>query len=95
MDPQRMRHNSSRAIIPGKRSLLHAHLRKRKSQGVRMNINHLGEAVLGDGKARHGSYIARARVTMDGRIELLHYLQNQSICNMYHRCGNLGERAVI
>ena len=49
---EKMRHNSSRAIIPGEAEILHAHLQKRKKQGVRMNINHLGEAVLGEEEAR-------------------------------------------
>ena len=49
----KMRHNSSRAIIAGEKAVLHAHLKKRKKQGVRMNINHLGEAVLGEGEANH------------------------------------------
>jgi RHH-type transcriptional regulator, proline utilization regulon repressor / proline dehydrogenase / delta 1-pyrroline-5-carboxylate dehydrogenase len=49
----KMRQNSSRAIIAGERDPLHAHLRKRKQQGVRMNINHLGEAVLGEKECRH------------------------------------------
>ena len=49
----KMRHNSSRAIIAGEKAVLHAHLKKRKKQGVRMNITHLGEAVLGEGEANH------------------------------------------
>ena len=44
----KMRHDSSRAIIPGESEVLHAHLQKRRNQGVRMNINRLGEAVLGE-----------------------------------------------
>ncbi len=48
----KMRQDSSRAIIPGEPDVLHAHLQKRKNQGVRMNINHLGEAVLGEAEAR-------------------------------------------
>jgi RHH-type transcriptional regulator, proline utilization regulon repressor / proline dehydrogenase / delta 1-pyrroline-5-carboxylate dehydrogenase len=48
---ERMRHNSSRAVIPGETEILNAHLQKRKMQGVRMNINHLGEAVLGEEEA--------------------------------------------
>ena len=48
----KMRHDSSRAIIPGEPDMLHAHLHKRKKQGVRMNINHLGEAILGEEEAR-------------------------------------------
>ena len=43
--------------------------------------------------AETGFYIARTPVMMDGRIELLQYYQQQSICNNYHRYGNLGERA--
>jgi RHH-type proline utilization regulon transcriptional repressor/proline dehydrogenase/delta 1-pyrroline-5-carboxylate dehydrogenase len=45
--------------------------------------------------AKRGAYIARAPVLMEGRIELLHYVQNQSICDNYHRYGNLGERSLL
>jgi RHH-type proline utilization regulon transcriptional repressor/proline dehydrogenase/delta 1-pyrroline-5-carboxylate dehydrogenase len=44
--------------------------------------------------AESGFYIARTAVMMDGRIELLQYYRQQSICNNYHRYGTLGERAV-
>lgn len=50
---EQMRASSSRAIIPGEHEELHAHLQRRKAQGIRMNINHLGEAVLGEGEAAH------------------------------------------
>ncbi len=43
--------------------------------------------------ARAGFYISRTKVMMEGRIELLQYIQEQSICINYHRYGNLGERA--
>ena len=43
--------------------------------------------------AEIGFYIARTPVMMDGRIELLQYYRQQSICDNYHRYGNLGERA--
>ncbi len=49
---RQMRQSSSRAIIPGEPGPLHSHLEKRKNQGVRMNINHLGEAVLGEAEAQ-------------------------------------------
>jgi RHH-type proline utilization regulon transcriptional repressor/proline dehydrogenase/delta 1-pyrroline-5-carboxylate dehydrogenase len=32
---------------------------------------------------------------MEGRLELLQYFQEQSICDNYHRYGNLGERTLI
>ncbi len=34
-----------------------------------------------------------APVISNGRVELLHYLKEQSICTDYHRYGNLGERS--
>lgn len=45
--------------------------------------------------ARTGFYIARAPVMVEGRIELLQYYRQQSICNNYHRYGNLGERGLV
>ena len=52
------------------------------------------ETVL-EAAARRGAYIARSPVLMEGRIELLHYVQNQSVCDNYHRYGNLGERSLV
>jgi RHH-type proline utilization regulon transcriptional repressor/proline dehydrogenase/delta 1-pyrroline-5-carboxylate dehydrogenase len=37
--------------------------------------------------------LATAPVLAAGRIELLHYLREQSLCVDYHRYGNLGARA--
>jgi RHH-type proline utilization regulon transcriptional repressor/proline dehydrogenase/delta 1-pyrroline-5-carboxylate dehydrogenase len=45
--------------------------------------------------AEKGFYISRMPVLMEGRIELLHYFREQSICDNYHRYGNLGERAMV
>jgi RHH-type proline utilization regulon transcriptional repressor/proline dehydrogenase/delta 1-pyrroline-5-carboxylate dehydrogenase len=50
---EKMRQDSSRAIIPGEPEALRSHLHLRKQQGVRMNINRLGEAILGEDEARH------------------------------------------
>jgi RHH-type proline utilization regulon transcriptional repressor/proline dehydrogenase/delta 1-pyrroline-5-carboxylate dehydrogenase len=44
--------------------------------------------------AQTGFFISRQKVSMEGRIELLQYFQEQSICFDYHRYGNLGERAI-
>jgi RHH-type proline utilization regulon transcriptional repressor/proline dehydrogenase/delta 1-pyrroline-5-carboxylate dehydrogenase len=41
-----------------------------------------------------GFYISRTPVMIDGRLELLQYYRQQSICNNYHRYGNLGERTL-
>ena len=45
--------------------------------------------------AKSGYYIARSPVLMEGRLELIHYVQNQSVCDNYHRYGNLGERSEL
>ena len=45
--------------------------------------------------ARLGFYIARLKVFREGRLELLQYFREQSICDNYHRYGNLGDRAVL
>jgi RHH-type proline utilization regulon transcriptional repressor/proline dehydrogenase/delta 1-pyrroline-5-carboxylate dehydrogenase len=44
--------------------------------------------------AKTGFYISRTNVFMEGRLELLQYFQEQSICDSYHRYGNLGDRAM-
>jgi RHH-type proline utilization regulon transcriptional repressor/proline dehydrogenase/delta 1-pyrroline-5-carboxylate dehydrogenase len=45
--------------------------------------------------AKTGFYIARTKVLMEGRLELLQYFREQSICDTYHRYGNLGERGLF
>ncbi len=43
--------------------------------------------------SENGFFIARTPVYMEGRLEMLHYFKQQSICNNYHRYGNLGKRS--
>lgn len=38
-------------ILPGERKQLTSHITKRRKEGVRLNLNHLGEAVLGEEEA--------------------------------------------
>lgn len=40
-------------ILPAEERPLRRHLRRREKEGVRMNLNHLGEAILGEEEARH------------------------------------------
>ncbi len=46
-----LRKETSHLILPGNRKQLAVHISKRRKQGVRLNINHLGEAVLGEEEA--------------------------------------------
>ncbi|MGJ8671732.1 proline dehydrogenase family protein [Rubritalea sp.] len=50
---KKMRSESDQVILPSEDAELRPHLAKRKKQGTRMNINQLGEAVLGEGEAEH------------------------------------------
>lgn len=45
---ERMQRETANVILPAARELLTAHLRERRSEGVRMNVNFLGEALLGE-----------------------------------------------
>ncbi len=56
---ERIRADSARSVIPGEKEIMYTHLQKRRDQGVRMNLNHLGEAVLGESEAasRLATYI--------------------------------------
>jgi RHH-type proline utilization regulon transcriptional repressor/proline dehydrogenase/delta 1-pyrroline-5-carboxylate dehydrogenase len=59
----KLRHESSRMIIDGEADALRAYLRRRREAGVRVNVNRLGEAVLGEQEAarRLQRYLADLR----------------------------------
>lgn len=46
-----IRHETSRVILQGEEKEWLEHLRKRKQEGIRVNLNHLGEAILGEEEA--------------------------------------------
>lgn len=46
-----LRRQTLRVIMPGEEKKLSKHMRKRENEGVRINLNHLGEAILGEGEA--------------------------------------------
>lgn len=43
-----LRKETSSVILPGEPRALSKHMKKRREQGVRINLNHLGEAILGE-----------------------------------------------
>jgi RHH-type transcriptional regulator, proline utilization regulon repressor / proline dehydrogenase / delta 1-pyrroline-5-carboxylate dehydrogenase len=47
-----LRHATARVILPGEKDALKKHMAKRRREGVRLNINHLGEAILGEAEAK-------------------------------------------
>jgi RHH-type proline utilization regulon transcriptional repressor/proline dehydrogenase/delta 1-pyrroline-5-carboxylate dehydrogenase len=49
----RMRRESSDVVLPAEPAELAAYLARRRAAGTRVNLNQLGEAILGEGEARH------------------------------------------
>lgn len=47
-----IRKETSNVILPGEDKLLIHHMNKRRKEGVRINLNHLGEAILGEEEAK-------------------------------------------
>jgi RHH-type transcriptional regulator, proline utilization regulon repressor / proline dehydrogenase / delta 1-pyrroline-5-carboxylate dehydrogenase len=47
-----LRKETSSVILPGEASALSRHMHLRRQQGVRINLNHLGEAILGEKEAK-------------------------------------------
>ncbi|MEI8365062.1 MAG: bifunctional proline dehydrogenase/L-glutamate gamma-semialdehyde dehydrogenase [Parachlamydiaceae bacterium] len=46
-----VRREASAVILPGEHSRLLKHMKKRHQEGVRINLNHIGEAILGEDEA--------------------------------------------
>jgi RHH-type proline utilization regulon transcriptional repressor/proline dehydrogenase/delta 1-pyrroline-5-carboxylate dehydrogenase len=64
---KRMRAESARVIVEGAPGPLNDYLARRRAEGFRVNLNHLGEAVLGEEEATH-------------RLEaILHHLANPQV----------------
>lgn len=49
---QLVRQKTASVILPGESDRLFSHIRRRAQEGVRINLNHLGEAILGEEEAQ-------------------------------------------
>ncbi len=47
-----LRKETSAVVLPGERKELSKHMKKRRAEGVRLNLNHIGEAILGEEEAQ-------------------------------------------
>jgi len=61
---EHMQHETANVVIPAEPEVLTSHLRARRGDGVRMNVNFLGEALLGEAEAqrRIARYTAALRM---------------------------------
>ncbi|HEY5259523.1 MAG TPA: bifunctional proline dehydrogenase/L-glutamate gamma-semialdehyde dehydrogenase, partial [Rhabdochlamydiaceae bacterium] len=48
-----LRKETSTVILPGEKEALSKHMHRRRAEGVRLNLNHLGEAILSEREALH------------------------------------------
>ena len=75
---EKMREETANVILPAERELLAPHLEARRESGVRMNVNFLGEALLGEeeAEARLESYLEALQVpeieTLSVKISTIH-----------------------
>ena len=67
-------------------------IRQQQTERVRYAGPDRVPATMRQAAAGSGFYLASTPVYHTGRIELLNYLQEQSLCHQYHRYGNLGNR---
>ena len=67
---EKMQSETANVVLPAEPDELHAHLRARREEGVRMNVNFLGEALLGEAEAerRLEGYLAALQ---DPDVEVL------------------------
>jgi RHH-type proline utilization regulon transcriptional repressor/proline dehydrogenase/delta 1-pyrroline-5-carboxylate dehydrogenase len=52
-----LRKATARVILPGEQQALKKHMARRRQEGVRLNLNHLGEAILGEAEAKHRLHV--------------------------------------
>ena len=52
-----LRSETSQVILPGESDKLAKHMQQRRKENVRINLNHLGEAILGEKEAKHRLHV--------------------------------------
>ena len=68
-------------------------IRRRRTRRIRYAAPDRVPEIVREAAAESGFFIADAPVLVQGRIELLWYVREQSVSHSYHRYGNLGGRA--
>ncbi len=47
-----LRKETATVVLPGEKHALSEHIKKRRAEGIRLNLNHIGEAILGEEEAQ-------------------------------------------
>ncbi len=90
MVKDRMREETANVILPAETELLVRHLDKRRESGLRMNVNYLGEALLGeeDAQRRLESYLAALQLP---EIEVI----SVKVSTLYSQISPISRRAAV
>ena len=82
---RRLRGETAAVILPGEPRALRKHIDRRGAQGVRLNLNRLGEAILGDGEAAH-RLEANLTLLADPRVDYIS-VKVSSVCSQVSSLG--------
>ncbi len=87
---EKMQQETANVVLPAEPELLREHLVRRRSEGVRMNVNHLGEALLGEREAqrRLQEYLAALQKP---EIEVI----SVKISTIYSQISSLARRHTV
>ncbi len=87
---EHMHHETANVVLPAETELLTRHLRARASEGVRMNLNFLGEALVGEEEAAHRleKYLAALQLP---EVEVL----SVKISTLYSQISPLAREATL
>jgi len=86
----KMRAETANVVLPAEAELLREHLSERRNHGVRMNVNYLGEALLGedDAQRRLASYLAALQLP---ELEVI----SVKISTIYSQIASISRRRAI
>lgn len=87
---EKMRQETANVILPAEPEMLRSHLRARRAAGVRMNVNLLGESVLGEGEAQQRLTANLALLQMP-EIECI----SVKISTLYSQISTLAHAATV
>ncbi len=86
----RLRGETANVILPAEEEHLSAHLEERRAHGIRMNVNLLGEALLGEGEARRRleSYLAALQLPA---VEVI----SVKVSTLYSQLASISRRHAV
>ena len=87
---EKMQQETANVVLPAEEELLHQHLDDRRREGLRMNVNFLGESLLGEGdaQARLQSYLLALQ---ESSIEVM----SVKISTIYSQISALARRHTV